>query len=86
VDRFGAEGMASLFPHAVPADLRHRILALKAEYPAFRPYEIAAVCRWRDDCRVDHKTVGRILAEEPPSLTKRRYPPRATGDQLRLVL
>ncbi len=86
-DRFDAEGMASLFPHGtrgeddrrrVPADLRHRILALKAEYPPFRPHEIAAICRRRDDCRVGHKTVQRILAEGPlPSLTKRRYPPYA---------
>src|SRR5215211_1685986 len=80
-DRFDAEGMTSLFPNAaradddrrrVPADLRHRILALKAEYPAFRPHEIAAICRRRDDCRISHKTAQRILAEEPPpSLTER---------------
>jgi hypothetical protein len=51
-DHFDAEGMASLFPPAaradddrrrVPADLQHRILALKAEYPPFRPHEIAAM-------------------------------------------
>ncbi len=86
-DRFDAEGMAGLFPttaradddrRRLPADLRHRILALKAEYPAFRPHEIAAICRRRDDCRVSHKTVDRILTEEPlPPLPKRRYPPYA---------
>src|SRR3712207_7776224 len=53
-DRFDAEGMASLFPtraradwdrRRVPAELRHRILALKAEYPPFRPHEIAEIGR-----------------------------------------
>ena len=46
-DRFDAEGMASLFGsderspadrRLLPADIRYRILALKAEYPAFRPH------------------------------------------------
>jgi len=98
-DRFDAEGMTSLFPNPargdddrrrVPADLRYRILALKAEYPSFRPHEIAAICRRRDDCRVSHKTVQRILIEEPlPSLPKRRYPPYAQipdGAQRRLAV
>jgi len=98
-DRFDAEGMASLFPttaradddrRRVPADLRHRILALKAEYPPFRPHEIAAICRRRDDCRVGHKTVARILTEGPlPPLPGRRYPPYAQipdGAQRRLAV
>jgi len=86
-DRFDTEGIASLFPTDVrspddrrrlPADIRFRILALKAEYPAFRSHEIAEICRRRDDCRVSHKTVQRILADEPlPTLTKRRYQPYA---------
>lgn len=86
-DRFDAEGMASLFPPAtpalgdrrhIPADIRHRILALKAEHPAFRPHEIAAICRRRDDCRVSHKTVARVLATASlPTLVQRRYPPYA---------
>ena len=71
-DRFDAEGMAGRFPtraradwsrRRVPAERRHRILAPKAEYPPFRPREIAAICRRRDDCRVGHKTVRRVLAE-----------------------
>ncbi len=86
-DRFDTEGMASLFSttgpfpddqRRLPADIRHRILALKAEYPAFRPHEIAEICRRRDDCRVSHKTVRRVLADEQPLiLPKRRYPPYA---------
>jgi transposase len=98
-DRFDAEGMAGLFPTTVrsdadrrrlPADLRHRICALKAEYPSFRPHEIAAICRRRDDCRVSHKTVQRILTEAPlPPVSKRRYPlyaQMANGVQRRLAV
>jgi hypothetical protein len=83
-DRFDAEGMASLFEdeqrpaddrRLLPADIRHRILALKAEYAAFRPHEIAEICRRRDDCRVSHKTVQRVLASHPlPPVLGRRYP------------
>jgi transposase len=86
-DRFDAAGMASLFdsdePSAhdrrfLPADIRHRILSLKAEYPAFRPNEIAEICRRRDDCRVTHTTVQRVLATYPhPAQVTRRYPPYA---------
>src|SRR5271165_7082009 len=74
-DLFDAMGMASLFEHKaapapgdrrqVPADIRQRVLTLKAEYPAFRPSEIAAICRRRDECRIDHKTVQRLLATNP---------------------
>ncbi len=85
-DLFDATGMASLFDHKtaatpadrrqVPADIRQRVLTLKGEYPAFRPREIAAICRRRDDCRIDHKTVQRILATHPlPAGVKRRYAP-----------
>ncbi len=87
-DCFDAEGMASLFEappspaptdrRRVPTHIRRRILSLKAEYPAFRPHEIAAICRRRNDCRVDHKTVQRILEEGPlPTLRTRRYAPYA---------
>ena len=43
-----------------------------------RPHEIAEICRRRDDCRVSHKTVQRVLAEPPlPTVLGRRYPPYA---------
>jgi putative transposase len=84
-DHFDAVGMASLFPEPppspedrrqVPADIRLRILALKAEYPAFRPHEIAAICRRRDDCRIHHSTVRRVLGTNSlPAGVTRRYPP-----------
>jgi hypothetical protein len=98
-DRFDAEGMASLAKDAtrspkdrrqVPVDIRQRVLALKAEYPAFRPHEIAAICRRRDDCRIHHSTVQRILASSPlPTGVKRRYPPYAQmqdGRERRLAI
>ncbi len=51
-DRFDAAGMASLFPEPtrspedrrqVPAEIRQQVLALKAEYPAFRPHVVSAL-------------------------------------------
>lgn len=98
-DRFDAEGMASLFDshersptdrRLLPADIRYRILALKAAYPDFRPHEIAEICRRRDDCRVSHKTVQRVLDTYPlPPAVTRRYPPYAAmpdGHQRRLAI
>jgi hypothetical protein len=86
-DLFDAVGMARLFPEPkrspedrrhVPADIRQRVLALKAAYPAFHPQEIAAICRRRDDCRIHHSTVQRILTTGPlPVGVTRRYPPYA---------
>jgi hypothetical protein len=62
----------------VPADIRQRVPALKAEYPALRPHELAAICRRRDDCRIHHSTVERLLATYPlPTGVTRRYPPYA---------
>jgi putative transposase len=85
-DRFAATGMASLFDapaapsadgRALAAPIRQYIIDLKAEYPAFRPRELAAICRVRfEDCRVEHRTVQRILAEGlSPPRTTRRFPP-----------
>ncbi len=80
VERFDQLGMQSLFEaepvedkRQLPQAIRQAIVQLKAEYPPFRPHEIAAICRRRDDCRVGHKTVQRVLAEGPlPSPPKRR--------------
>lgn len=98
-DRFDVAGMASLFHQPartpddrrqVPADVRQRVLALKAEYPAFRPRELAAICRRRDDCRIDHKTVQRLLDTYPlPAGVQRRHPPYAQmreGAERRLAI
>ncbi|HVC81190.1 MAG TPA: hypothetical protein VNL35_11905 [Chloroflexota bacterium] len=84
-DLFDTVGMASLFEkdaqspadrRQVPADIRQRVLHLKVEYPPFRPREITAICRRRDDCRIHHSPVQRIHATSPlPAGIIRRYPP-----------
>ena len=80
--RFDAEGMASLLaPPAtrspvLPAALREAIRTLKAEYPAFRPHELATICATRFGHRPSAHTVKRILAEAPlPLAAQRRFPP-----------
>ena len=81
--RFATAGMASLFPppkvekhRRLPARVGQAIRDLKAEYPAFRAHEIAAICQARFDHRPSPHTVKRLLAEAPPPVrTTRRYPP-----------
>jgi putative transposase len=81
--RFAAAGMASLFPppkvpkhRRLPTKIRQAIIALKAEYPAFRANEIAVICETRFGQRPSPHTVKRILAEEsPPVSAARRFPP-----------
>lgn len=80
--RFDTEGMASLFPppkvekhRRLPARVVQAIRDLKAEYPAFRAHEIAAICQVRFDHRPSPHTVKRLLAEDPPVRTGRRFPP-----------
>jgi len=86
-DRFDAEGMASLFVsdergqadhRTLPSHLRQAILALGAEYPAFRAHEIAGIMRRREGRPLSHHTVQRVLSEGPlPERTTRRFPPYA---------
>jgi len=82
VARFETQGMASLFPPAtttrqrLPSEIRQVIRDLAAEYPAFRPHEIATICQVRFGRRPSPHTVKRLLAEEPPlPSTRRRSPP-----------
>jgi transposase len=86
-DRFVASGMASLFPDAalrssdedrreLPPPIRQAIGDLKAEFPAFRPHEIATICFARFGRQPSHHTVQQVLAAgPPPSITGRRYLP-----------
>lgn len=86
-DRFVAYGMASLFPDAafrasdedrreLPPPIRQAIVDLKAEFPAFRPHEIATICFARFGRQPSHHTVQQVVATgPPPSITGRRYPP-----------
>jgi transposase len=82
VVRFEAEGMESLFgsEHVrrkkLPPAIRRRIVDLKAEYSSFNLNEIAGAVYVRFGRRPDHKTIRRVLAEEPiPLRFVRRYPP-----------
>jgi transposase len=83
VARFETDGMASLFPPAppaprqtLPAEIRRAIRELKAEYPPFRPNELATICGACFGRRPSPHTVKRVLAEEPPLLGVRRCYPR----------
>jgi len=87
-DLFERYGMVSLFPKApaptpdpgqrLPSEMRQLIVDLKAEYPAFRPHEMARICYVRFGRKPSDHTVKRILADGPkPSVTTRRYPPYA---------
>ena len=82
VARFEAEGMESLFgsEHArrkkLPPAIRRFVVDLKSEYPQFNLNEIANAVYVRFGRRPDHKTVRRILEEEPiPLRFVRRFPP-----------
>ncbi|MDP9352564.1 MAG: helix-turn-helix domain-containing protein [Chloroflexota bacterium] len=83
VDRFEREGMRSLFDDpqpekhkALPWKMREAILTLKAEYPSFRPNEMATICAVRLDRRPSPHTVKRGLAERSlPPVSRRRYAP-----------
>ncbi len=74
--------MESLFgsEHArrkkLPPAIRRLVVDLKAEYPRFNLNEIANAVYVRFGRRPDHKTVRRILEEEPiPLRFVRRFPP-----------
>jgi putative transposase len=82
VARFEAEGMESLFGserarrRRLPPAIRRLVVDLKAEYPPFNLNEIANAVYVRFGRRPDHKTVRRVLEEEPvPLRFVRRFPP-----------
>ncbi len=85
VSRFDELGMQSLFEaepvedkRRLPQAVRQAIVQLKAEYPAFRPNELATICSIRFDHRPGRHTVQRILAEALPlAEVTRRFPPYA---------
>jgi len=82
VSRFDELGMQSLFEaepvedkRALPPAYRQAIVQLKAEYPAFRPNELATICETRFERRPSRATIKKILATEPsPSEVVRRFP------------
>jgi putative transposase len=81
-DRFGAEGMESLFDaqkakrRALPPRIRRMIVDLKADHPPMGLGEIANVCYVYSGRKPSKHTVKRVLAEEPTPLRMvRRFDP-----------
>jgi putative transposase len=82
VERFDQLGMPSLFEtepvedkRALPVAIRQAIVQLKAEYPPFRPNELATICEVRFERRPSSHTIQKILATEPtPAEVVRRFP------------
>ena len=84
VSRFESEGMESLFATErakrlnLSPSVRRFVVDLKAEHPGLGANEIANICYVRFGRRLDYRTVGRVLAEEPmPLRMVRRFPPYA---------
>jgi hypothetical protein len=80
--RFEAEGIESLFgserarDRRLPPALRRLVVDLKAEHPGFNLNEIANAVYVRFGRCPDHKTIRRVLTEEPiPLRFVRRFPP-----------
>jgi putative transposase len=85
VNRFDELGMQSLFEaepvedkRALPPSYRQAIVQLKAEYPPFRPNELATICEVRFERRPSPHTIKKILATEPPPAEVVRRFPRYT--------
>src|SRR5205085_6243755 len=84
---FDQAGMASLLPAApppaipkqdkrtLPPDMRQEIVDLHAQYPAFRPHELATICFLKFNRKSAPATIKLILASGPkPSTTERSFP------------
>jgi putative transposase len=80
-EQLGIRGFLEPEPEApdskrlLPQAIRRAIVQLKAEYPAFRPNELATICEVRFKRRPSSHTIKKILATEPaPDGVQRRYP------------
>ncbi len=59
---------------SLPPHIRQEIVDLHAQYPAFRPHEIATICFVKFNHKPAPATIKLILASGPkPSTTERRY-------------
>jgi hypothetical protein len=79
-DALGIVGLVEAEPQddrrQLPPAIRQAIRELKAEYPPFRPNELASICYARFSRRPSSHTIKRLLAEVPPLPSPdRRYPP-----------
>ena len=63
-----SEPMRPPSARALPPVIRRAIAELKAEYPAFRPNELARICYAPFGRRPSPHTVKRVLAEAPAPL------------------
>jgi putative transposase len=82
---FDQAGMAALLPmeppaplvkqdkRALPPDIRQEIVDLHAEYPAFRPHELATICYVKFGRRPSPQTIKLILASGPQPGRSRRF-------------
>lgn len=82
---FDQAGMASLLPveppppvpkqdkRALPPPIRQEIVDLHAEYPAFRPHEIATICFVKFGRHPSPATIKQILASGPKPSRSRRF-------------
>ncbi len=61
-------------PRRAP-EIQETILTLSAEYGAFRPNELAAICQVRFGHRPSHRTIRQVLATEVLPVVARRFPP-----------
>ena len=52
----------------LPTHIRQAIVQLKAEYPPFRPHELATICYARFERRPAARTIKRVLVEAPAPL------------------
>src|SRR6478609_5113322 len=60
----------------LPPHIRRAIVQLEAEYPGFRPNELATICHIRFNRRPSPHTVKKLLATEPaPTDVVRRFLP-----------
>ena len=73
-EQLGIRGFLEPEPEApdskrlLPQAIRRAIVQLKAEYPAFRPNELATICEVRFKRRPSSHTIKKILATEPAPL------------------
>ena len=59
----------------LPPDMRQEIVDLHAQYPAFRPHELATICFLKFNRKPAPATIKLILASGPkPSTTERCFP------------
>ncbi len=82
---FDQAGMASLLPldpppavpkrdkRTLPPDIRQEIVNLHAEYPAFRPHELATICFVKFGRKPSPQTIKLTLATGPKPTRSRRF-------------